>query len=116
MAQRLRYKRKRTTNSIEGELIIISDITNQVPSGTTHTPQSYLTPTHDERTRANTRIHPTTTPTGTKTDDQVKGNPCASAKRLRKNDSFSCKSCAIQLVPVYLLYCSLGFFFPKLSF
>ncbi|KAL0827420.1 hypothetical protein Bca101_051098 [Brassica carinata] len=89
MAQRLRYKRKRTTNSIEGELIMLSDITNQVPSGTTHTQQSYLTPTHDERTRANTRIHPTTTPTGTKTDDQVKGNPCASAKRLRKNDSFS---------------------------
>ncbi|KAG5411153.1 hypothetical protein IGI04_007472 [Brassica rapa subsp. trilocularis] len=92
MAQRLRYKRKRTTNSIEGELIMLSDITNQVPSGTTHTQQSYLTPTHDERTRANTRIGSTTTPTGTKTDDQVKGNPCASAKRLRKNDSFSSRS------------------------
>ncbi|CAF2073981.1 unnamed protein product [Brassica oleracea] len=82
IAQRLRYKRKRTTNSIEGELIMLSDITNQ-------TQQSYLTPTHDERTRANTRIHSTTTPTGTKTEDQVKGNPCASAKRLRKNDSSS---------------------------
>ena len=90
---------------------MLSDITNQVPSGTTQTQQSYLTPTHDERTRANTRIHSTTTPTGTKTDDQVKGNPCASAKRLRKNDSFSCKSCAIQLVLVYVLYCSLRFWF-----
>lgn len=89
---------------------MLSDITNQVPSGTTQTQQSYLTPTHDERTRANTRIHSTTTPTGTKTEDQVKGNPCASAKRLRKNDS-SCKSCAIQLVPVYVLYCSLRFWF-----
>nr|VDD32515.1 unnamed protein product [Brassica oleracea] len=92
IAQRLRFKRKRTKNSIEGELIMLSDITNQVPSGTTQTQQSYLTPTHDERTRANTRIHSTTTPTGTKTDDQVKGNPCASAKRLRKNDYFSSRS------------------------
>ncbi|KAG5388577.1 hypothetical protein IGI04_030118, partial [Brassica rapa subsp. trilocularis] len=92
IAQRLRYKRKRTTNSIEGEVMVLSDITNQVPSGTTHTRQSYLTATHDERTIANTRIHSTTSPTGTKTDYQVKGNPCASAKRLRKNDSFSSHS------------------------
>lgn len=75
---------------------MLSDITNQVPSATTHTQQSYLTPTHDERTIGNTRIHSTTTPTGTKTDDQIKGNQCASVKRLRNNDSFSCKSCAIQ--------------------
>ncbi|KAG2269673.1 hypothetical protein Bca4012_062691 [Brassica carinata] len=92
VAQRPTYKRKRTTNSNEGEPIVLADITNQVPSATTQTQQSYLTPTHDERTRANTRIHSTTTPTGTKTDEQIKGNPCASAKRLRKNDSFSSRS------------------------
>ncbi|KAH0905321.1 hypothetical protein HID58_037148, partial [Brassica napus] len=92
VAQRLCYKRKRTTNSIEGELMVLSDITNQVPSGTTQTRQSYLTATHDERTIANTRIHSTTTPTGSKKDYQVKGNPCESAKRLRKNDSFSSRS------------------------
>ncbi|CAN7086962.1 unnamed protein product, partial [Brassica oleracea var. botrytis] len=62
------------------------------PSGTTQTRQSYLTATHDERTIAITRIHSTTTPTGTKKDYQVKGNPCESAKRLRKNDSFSSRS------------------------
>ncbi|WZZ02804.1 hypothetical protein YC2023_088725 [Brassica napus] len=92
LAQRLHYKKKRTTNSIEGELMVLSDVTNQVPSGTTQTRQSYLTATHDERTIANTRIHSTTTPTGTKKDYQVKGNPCESAKRLRKNDYFSSRS------------------------
>lgn len=85
---------------------MLFDITNQVPSPTTQTQQSDLTPTHYERTRANTIIHSTTTPTGTKTDDQQKGNLCASTKRLRKNSSFSCNSSDIQLVPVYVLSCS----------
>ncbi|WZY76218.1 hypothetical protein YC2023_022602 [Brassica napus] len=81
VAQRLCYKRKRTTNSIEGELMVLSDITNQVPSGTTQTRQSYLTATHDERTIANTRIHSTTTPTGSKKDYQVKGLICTLSKQ-----------------------------------
>nr|VDD23588.1 unnamed protein product [Brassica rapa] len=68
---------------------MLSDITNVIPTARTQTQQSHLTPNLD-RTTPNTRIHSTNMPP--RTDDQVFVNPCAPAKRLRKNDSFTSRS------------------------
>lgn len=103
------YKRKRPTNDNEEEPIMLSDITNVIPTARTQTHQSHLTPNLD-RTTPNTRIYSTNMPP--RTDDQVFVNPCAPAKRLRKNDSFTCKSSVFQLVSLsskscsFLLFCS----------